>query len=325
MRFLANQRLNPKKTQSRGRRKLAMAGAAFLAAAMVSWPTPASAHGVATLPGARTYLCYVDMIQNNQNPQNPACADAVAQSGTTPLYNWFAVLDSNAAGGAEGYVPDGKICSAGDKSPYDFSAYNAARADWPVTHLTAGSTVKIEYSNWAHHPGDFDVYITKDGWSPQSPLAWSDMELVQTVTDPPQEGSAGSDGGHYYWNLQLPQRSGQHMIMIHWIRSDSPENFYSCSDVVFDGGNGEVSGLSDSPMSSEQVMAAAEEFENTQADPVHADHAPHAEKAVDTQQVAAAGESGSVGAPVLAGSAAMVVFAAGAVFYNRRRRSDSVS
>ena len=29
---------------------------------------------------------------------NPACAGAIAQSGTTPLYNWFAVLRSDAGG-----------------------------------------------------------------------------------------------------------------------------------------------------------------------------------------------------------------------------------
>jgi chitin-binding protein len=28
-----------------------------------------------------------------------------------------------------------------------------------------------------------------------------------------------------------------------WVRSDSQENFFSCSDVVFDGGNGEVTGV----------------------------------------------------------------------------------
>ncbi|MDQ0948977.1 cellulase/cellobiase CelA1 [Streptomyces phaeochromogenes] len=30
-----------------------------------------------------------------------------------------------------------------------------------------------------------------------------------------------------------------------WQRSDSAETFYSCSDVVFDGGNGEVTGVHD--------------------------------------------------------------------------------
>ena len=206
----------------------------------------AEAHGVAMLPGSRTYLCYLDARTStgSLDPTNPACQDALAKSGASALYNWFAVLDSNAGGRGAGYVPDGTLCSAGDRSPYDFSAYNAARDDWPRTHLTSGGTIQVQYSNWAAHPGDFRVYLTKPGWSPTSPLGWDDLELIQTVTDPPQTGSPGTDGGHYYWNLTLPSgRSGDALIFIQWVRSDSQENFFSCSDVVFDGGHGEVTGI----------------------------------------------------------------------------------
>jgi predicted carbohydrate-binding protein with CBM5 and CBM33 domain len=231
-----------KKSPARLTKSLSVAGTALLAFVGVSMPAPASAHGVAMYPGSRTYLCYLDMLESgNQTPSNPACADAVAETGTTPLYNWFAVLDSNGGGRTEGYIPDGEICSGGHNGPYDFSSYNAARTDWPTTHLTSGANIEIQYSNWAAHPGDFDVYLTKEGWNPNQPLSWSDLELVDSVTDPPQSGSAGSNGGYYYWDVQLPERSGQHIMFIHWIRSDSQENFYSCSDVVFDGGNGEIS------------------------------------------------------------------------------------
>ncbi|AQS70900.1 lytic polysaccharide monooxygenase [Streptomyces pactum] len=209
----------------------------------------ADAHGVAMMPGSRTYLCQLDARTGTGalDPTNPACQSALDQSGATALYNWFAVLDSNAGGRGAGYVPDGTLCSAGDRSPYDFSAYNAARADWPRTHLTSGSTIQVNYSNWAAHPGDFRVYLTKPGWSPTSELGWDDLELIQTVTDPPQQGSAGADGGHYYWDLALPSgRSGDALIFMQWVRSDSQENFFSCSDIVFDGGNGEVTGIGDS-------------------------------------------------------------------------------
>ncbi|NUS16553.1 MAG: chitin-binding protein [Streptomyces sp.] len=206
----------------------------------------AQAHGVAMMPGSRTYLCYEDAQTSTGalQPTNPACAAAVAQSGTTPLYNWFAVLDSNANGRGPGYVPDGTICSAGNKSPYDFSSYSAARDDWPKTHLTSGSTIQLQYSNWAQHPGTFHVYLTKQGWSPTTPLAWADMTEISSTTNPPAVGSPGTDGGHYYWDQALPAgRSGPAMLFIQWVRSDSPENFFSCSDIVFDGGNGEVTGI----------------------------------------------------------------------------------
>ena len=105
----------------------------------------AEAHGVAMMPGSRTYLCQLDAKTGTGalDPTNPACQAALDQSGATALYNWFAVLDSNAGGRGAGYVPDGTLCSAGDRSPYDFSAYNAARGDWPRTHLTSGATIPV--------------------------------------------------------------------------------------------------------------------------------------------------------------------------------------
>ncbi|MFJ1898667.1 lytic polysaccharide monooxygenase [Streptomyces sp. NPDC088115] len=206
----------------------------------------AEAHGVAMMPGSRTYLCYVDghTSTGGMDPSNPACRAALAESGASALYNWFAVLDSNAGGRGEGYVPDGKLCSAGDRSPYNFTGYNAARDDWPRTHLTSGSTMTVRYSNWAAHPGDFRVYLSKPGYSPTTALGWDDLDLIQTVTNPSQTGSPGTDGGSYNWDLQLPSgRSGNALLFIQWVRSDSQENFFSCSDIAFDGGNGEVTGI----------------------------------------------------------------------------------
>jgi predicted carbohydrate-binding protein with CBM5 and CBM33 domain len=229
------------------RRKLAAAMIPVLLAlgTVVALPGQASAHGVAMVPGARTFFCYRDGLTNTGEikPTNPACQAAVAQSGTTPLYNWFAVLHSSAAGRTSGFIPDGSICSAGNGSPFNFSPYNAARTDWPLTHLTSGATIQWRYNNWAHHPGKFDLYITRNGWNPSSPLTWADLERFTTVQDPPSSGGPG--GFNYYFsNIQLPAgKSGQHILLAHWIRSDSPENFYSCSDVVFDGGNGEVTGI----------------------------------------------------------------------------------
>ncbi|MFI6787492.1 lytic polysaccharide monooxygenase [Nonomuraea sp. NPDC050383] len=208
-------------------------------------PQQAQAHGVTMFPGARTFLCWQDGLRDNGQiiPYNPACAAAVAQSGSTPLYNWFAVLRSDGAGRTTGFIPDGQLCSGGTGGPYDFTAYNAVRSDWPVTHLTSGATIQIRHSNWAAHPGSFVYYITKNGWNPDGPLKWSDLESFGSAANPPQSGGTGALN-YYYWNVQLPSgKSGRHILYIHWIRSDSQENFYSCSDVVFDGGNGEVTGV----------------------------------------------------------------------------------
>ena len=223
-----------------------MSAAALLATgvAVAITPSGAQAHGVSMFPAARTFMCYQDGLTSTGeiSPNNPACAAAVAATGTTPLYNWFAVLRSDAGGRTTGFIPDGQICSGGTGGPFDFTGYNAARTDWPLTHLTSGATYQFHYSNWAAHPGSFNMYITKDGWSATTPLAWADLVPFASVTNPPMSGPAGTLN-YYYWDQQLPAKTGRHIIYIQWVRSDSQENFFSCSDVVFDGGNGEVTGV----------------------------------------------------------------------------------
>ncbi len=215
------------------------------AVALTAAPDPAAAHGAAMTPGSRTFLCWKDGLTatGEIRPNNPACSAAVAQSGTNSLYNWFSVLRSDAGGRTTGFIPDGQLCSGGNTG---FRGYDLARTDWPLTHLTAGRNMEFRYSNWAHHPGTFYFYVTKDSWSPTRALAWSDLEQQPflTVTNPPQRGAVGTNDGHYYFSGTLPaNKSGRHIIYSRWVRSDSQENFFGCSDVTFDGGNGEVTGI----------------------------------------------------------------------------------
>lgn len=235
----------------RKRNKIALSGviaAATLLATMVS-ATPASAHGAMMIPGSRTFFCYEDGLTSTGQiiPQNPACQAAIATSGTTPLYNWFAVgnRSGTTSGETSALIPDGKLCS-GNSNYYDFSGFDQVNANWPVTHLTAGATMQIQYNKWAAHPGTFSLYITKDGWDQTKPLTWADLESTpfSTVTLPPSVGTPGSISSYYYWNATLPAaKTGRHVIYSIWARSDSVETFYGCSDVVFDGGTGQVTGI----------------------------------------------------------------------------------
>ncbi|MEU1756437.1 lytic polysaccharide monooxygenase [Micromonospora matsumotoense] len=222
----------------------AAATLAFGAVALTVQPEPAAAHGTPIVPGSRTYLCWQDGLSptGEIRPNNPACSAAVAQSGTNSLYNWFSVLRSDAGGRTVGFIPDGKLCSGGNTG---FAGFDLARTDWPLTHLTSGARLDFKYSNWAHHPGTFYFYVTKDSWSPTRPLAWGDLEEpFLTVTNPPQRGASGTNDGHYYFSGNLPSgKSGRHIIYSRWVRSDSQENFFGCSDVTFDGGNGQVTGV----------------------------------------------------------------------------------
>ncbi|KIR61033.1 MULTISPECIES: lytic polysaccharide monooxygenase [Micromonospora] len=228
---------------------IAAATLAAGAATIVASPDPAAAHGASMTPGARTYLCWKDGLTptGEIKPINPACSAAVAENGANSLYNWFSVLRSDAGGRTVGYIPDGKLCSGGNPG---FSGYDAPRTDWPLTHLTAGARFDFKYSNWAHHPGTFYFYVTKDSWSPTRALAWSDLEEQPflTVTNPPQNGPVGTNEGHYYFSGNMPSgKSGRHIIYSRWVRSDSQENFFGCSDVTFDGGNGQVTGIGGTP------------------------------------------------------------------------------
>ena len=57
-------------------------------------------------------------------------------------------------------------------------------------------------------------------------------------------GGPGTNDGRYSWTGRLPSgKSGKHIIYSVWSRSDSTETFYGCSDVTFDGGHGEVTGV----------------------------------------------------------------------------------
>jgi predicted carbohydrate-binding protein with CBM5 and CBM33 domain len=231
----------------RARRRLALGAAAVASVAAMALavviPRIALAHGALLIPGSRTWNCYQDGLTSTGEikPNNPACAAAIAKSGPTSLYNWFAVLRSDGAGRGRGFIPDGQLCSAGAQV-YDFSGYDLARSDWPVTHLTADASIEFHYNKWAAHPGWFYLYVTKDGWNPNAPLTWDELEdtYFSSADHPPSVGDPGTVSSYYYWTGKLPHKTGRHIIYSIWQRSDSNETFYGCSDVTFDGGNGQV-------------------------------------------------------------------------------------
>jgi predicted carbohydrate-binding protein with CBM5 and CBM33 domain len=234
------------------RKALWAALAAGLAATLtaVILPNVSFAHGAPITPGSRTYLCYKDALSSTGEikPTNPACNNALAVGGAQPFYDWFGVLRSDGAGRTVGFVPDGALCSGGFTK---YAGFDAPRNDWPLTHLTSGASFNFTYAAWAAHPGWFYLYVTKDGFDPNVALTWNDMEATPfyTADHPPLNGSAPD--GNYYWTANLPQKTGRHIIYMVWKRSDSNETFYSCSDVVFDGGHGEVTGINNgSPLPS---------------------------------------------------------------------------
>ncbi|WP_320779526.1 lytic polysaccharide monooxygenase [Streptomyces sp. CRN 30] len=192
---------------------------------------PAAAHGTMGDPVSRVSQCYAE---GPESPDSAACKAAVETGGTQALYDWNGIRIGNADGKHQELIPDGKLCSANSE---EFKGLDLARADWPATGVSSGSYT-FKYRVTAQHKGTFNVYITKDGYDPSQPLAWDDLDLsapVATATDP-----VAADG-FYTFSGSLPERSGKHLLYAVWQRSDSPEAFYSCSDVTF-GGDSAASG-----------------------------------------------------------------------------------
>ncbi|MER6525003.1 lytic polysaccharide monooxygenase [Streptomyces sp. NPDC001508] len=210
---------------------VAVLGAAPLALTALT-AAPAAAHGSMGDPVSRVAQCYAE---GPESPDSAACRAAVAAGGTQALYDWNGVRIGDAGGRHQALIPDGKLCSANND---EFKGLDLARADWPATGVSSGSYT-FKYRVTAPHKGTFDVYLTKPGYDPAKPLAWADLDLahpVATVTDPV------ASGGFYTFSGTLPERSGRQLLYAVWQRSDSPEAFYSCSDVTFGGSGGGANG-----------------------------------------------------------------------------------
>ncbi|MFD8011236.1 lytic polysaccharide monooxygenase [Streptomyces sp. NPDC058955] len=227
------------------RRTAAVAGTALVLAGFSG--APAFAHGSMTDPVSRVAACYAE---GPESPDSAACRAAVAASGPQAFYDWNAVNIAAAAGRHRELIPDGKLCSAGNDK---YRGLDLARADWPASPLAPGKHT-FRYKGTAPHKGTFALYVTKDGYDPSKPLTWSDLEErpFLTVTDP------GMSGGDYVFEGTVPERSGRHLIYSIWQRSDSPEAFYTCSDVVF-GGEGGTGGGGAAPSASAPTDTQIEE------------------------------------------------------------------
>ncbi|MCF3120123.1 lytic polysaccharide monooxygenase [Streptomyces arenae] len=228
---------------------IAAVGAAPLALTALS-VAPAAAHGSMTDPVSRVSACFQE---GPESPTSAACKAAVAAGGTQAFYDWNGVNIANAAGKSKEIIPDGKLCSAGNDK---YKGLDLPRADWPSTKLTAG-THTFRYKGTAPHKGSFELFVTKDSYDPTKPLKWSDLEEKPfvKVTDPKMEN------GDYVFEGTLPAKSGRHLVYSIWQRSDSPEAFYTCSDVVFGkdtGGSGAAPAPTASAPSDEEIAAGAD-------------------------------------------------------------------
>jgi len=190
-------------------------------------PLDVMAHGSMANPISRSYLGY---LENPQNPKSAAIKAAVAVGGTQAFYDWHEVNGLFPARDYQARIPDGQLPGAGrDK----YKGLNLARADWPATTVAPGPYQCVFYAHTPHEPSYFEVYLTKPGYDPLQPLKWSDLERLPNPTD------TVLDGMNYRFTINLPQRTGRHVLYVIWQRIDpAGEAFFSTSDLVFTTGGG---------------------------------------------------------------------------------------
>ncbi|MEV4429869.1 lytic polysaccharide monooxygenase [Streptomyces sp. R-07] len=262
------------------RRTFAVTAAALVLSGLAV--SPALAHGSMTDPVSRVSACYAE---GPEAPKSAACKAAVAASGAQAFYDWNAVNIANAAGQHEQLIPDGKLCSAGNDK---YRGLDLARADWPASSMTSGSHT-FRYKGTAPHKGSFALYVTKDGYDPSKPLKWSDLEEQPfvTVTDP------GMQNGDYVFQGNVPKKSGRHLIYSIWQRSDSPEAFYTCSDVVFGQDNGGTAPAPTASAPTDEQIEAGEDESSVE----HGGHGGHGDGGGDAAATTAPRHEPSPNAP----------------------------
>ncbi len=195
---------------------------AAAALALLFAAATAHAHGSMEHPPSRTFSCYF------LTPGNPQC-QAAWNANPQALYDWMEVNIGHADGQHEALIPDGQLCSAGRAK---YAAFDATGDGWPVTELlpdTDGLYTLTWRSSAPHSTAYYRLYLTRAGFDPAQPLRWSDLELVYdsgpwAAVDPVVLRTA------------LPERDGRHILYVVWQRDDSPEAFYSCSDVILGEG-----------------------------------------------------------------------------------------
>ncbi|MFE9409836.1 lytic polysaccharide monooxygenase [Streptomyces sp. NPDC006704] len=262
-------------------------------------PTPASAHGTMFNPVSRIAACYAE---GPEHPVSQVCKDLVADSGTQPLYDWNEVNIANANGQSRQIIPDGKLCSANrDK----YRALDWARTDWPSTGVAAGS-FPFKFRVTAAHSGTMTLYITKEGFDPTKPLKWSDLDDTPVAV---YRTSRTATDGYYNFTGTLPARTGRHIIYKVWQRDDSPEAFYSCSDVVYGAG-------SSAAAPTEQKIAAGASRSTVS----HHGHGGDPAPAAPSTQARQASPAGHAVAPQALAAVSTASVLGGGVLLLRRRR-----
>ncbi len=213
------------------RRRIAFAGALVATAPLLAvfGPTsPASAHGTLSDPPSRIWQCAKK--ENPENPTSGGCKAAKDRGGSSMFYDLNEVARLDAGGRRKGFIPDGQLCSAGREK---YRGLDAPTLGWPAKSVKAGPLTVNYAASAPHANSQFTFFITNSKYKAPAPLKWSDLEEIADFKN-------HNPTANTKWTLNLPARSGRHILYSVWQRSvGSEEAFYTCSDLDFGNGPAE--------------------------------------------------------------------------------------
>ncbi|WP_462172981.1 lytic polysaccharide monooxygenase [Pseudoalteromonas xiamenensis] len=200
-----------------------------------------AAHGYLDFPKARQSICEAQggywWPEDGSNIPNLACRAAFLESGYVQFTqeHEFSVntADYRNQAAVEANIPDGQLCSAGDKQK---RGINLPSIEWQKTVVTPNEKgqVTIKWNaTTPHNPSFWKIYLTKPSFSPATDeLRWQDLDLIsefgnlEFVKDP-------SGKRYYNMTIDIPKdRQGDAILYTRWQRIDVVgEGFYNCSDV----------------------------------------------------------------------------------------------
>ncbi|KAB8166350.1 cellulose-binding protein [Streptomyces sp. 3MP-14] len=192
------------------------------------WAQSASAHGSIVEPAGRAYGCWDRWGDDHMNPameqEDPMCYQAF-QANPNTMWNWMSLFQENLAGNWQSKISNGNLCSAGDAQGGLASSLDNV-GPWTTTDV--GSNFNVHLYDTASHGADFfEVYVTKQGFNPETDaLGWDDLELVETTGSYPPASDIE-------FSVSAPGRSGHHIVYTIWQASHLDQTYFICSDVNF--------------------------------------------------------------------------------------------